>query len=262
MIDHNLQPVAAFLKGELLDPIARLSINSYLSAGHPFHLYSYRSVESLPDGVEWHDARQILSPELQNHCSAAVFALWFRLELLVRQAPWVSSLDMVCLNPLSDRNPLVLGLENPNAVGSALMRCPPNHPALLSMLRRLRHPELFVFNRSGAIGLLFRSLHKRSRIDLRRSLLRLFENGEFFSLLFLQHPDSLLLQSPARFYPLKRHQKKQLYDDSFAARPWLIENSDAICLYSDSDNASFSHTIDRQSLLQQLLNRFVVSPRP
>src|SRR5262249_6951691 len=49
--------------GPRLSALERLSLTSFLHHGHDVHLYTYESVEGVPDGVRSFDAREILSED-------------------------------------------------------------------------------------------------------------------------------------------------------------------------------------------------------
>ena len=171
----ELLPVMGLWIGDRLPPIARLSMKSFLSCGHPYRLYAYREFEGVPAGVELRDASEIL-PESRVYIttkkrSYATFSNWFRWELLSRHAGWWADMDMVCLKPLALAGELVAGLqedpcdesleacykshENHNRtmfagplINNALVKCErPDHAVVRRLRNFCRRPERFLLDR-------------------------------------------------------------------------------------------------------------------
>lgn len=87
--------------GTRLSLLERLSIKSFLAHGHPYRLYTYDDVENIPDQVEVCDASEIIPRSkifyVRNNGTPAIFADWFRWELLSRTSGYWVDTDMVCL---------------------------------------------------------------------------------------------------------------------------------------------------------------------
>lgn len=90
--------------GESLSVMEQLSITSFLSNGHEFHLYAYDDVKNVPEGTVLKDASEIISPDkifkYKDHDSYAGFANLFRYTLLLERGQWWVDTDVVCLSPL------------------------------------------------------------------------------------------------------------------------------------------------------------------
>src|SRR3954451_15656251 len=90
-----------------LPPIQELSIRSFLSNGHDYHLYSYDEIPNLPPGARLLPATLILPEEkifrMQGGSgfrnNLAPFADVFRYKLLLERGGWWVDLDFVCLRP-------------------------------------------------------------------------------------------------------------------------------------------------------------------
>jgi hypothetical protein len=89
--------------GPRLSVMERISIASFLKNGHSYALYTYGPIEGLPDGVEIHDANQILpSSEIfvyTDHPTYAGFSNFFRYKLLLERGGWWADTDMICIKP-------------------------------------------------------------------------------------------------------------------------------------------------------------------
>ncbi len=145
---HNQHaPVQSLWIGERLSRLERLCVLSYLRNGHPFHLYVYDEVKDVPAAAVVLDAADILPyPKTSAPLEArmrALFADWFRWELLYRHGGIWSDMDCVCLKPLDDLPAAFVPLETcetPPLAGVSLMQFPPQHPVSQAMRRRASHP--------------------------------------------------------------------------------------------------------------------------
>lgn len=98
--------------GERLSAMEALAIRSFLSHGHPFHLYCYDHVDGVPAGTILKDGNEILPrDEIFVYStgfaagSYAAFSNFFRYKLLLDKGGWWVDTDLVCLRPfdLSDK---------------------------------------------------------------------------------------------------------------------------------------------------------------
>lgn len=78
----------------------RLCIASYMQNEHEFHLYTYNSIENIPEGTIVKDANDIISYDkifYDSRGGVASFADWFRYKLLYERGGWWVDMDSVCL---------------------------------------------------------------------------------------------------------------------------------------------------------------------
>lgn len=132
-----------FWVGERLNFVARLCLKSMLAAGHKVRLYSYDpgGPAGIPDGVELHDAAEIMPrSELrfytgeQRSRGAALAANLFRYNLLAQgKGAWVD-LDMLLLRPLDLQQSYVFGAEEQGTINNAVLAA----PADSELVRQLR----------------------------------------------------------------------------------------------------------------------------
>ncbi|HCO54110.1 MAG TPA: hypothetical protein DIT93_03720 [Pelagibacterium sp.] len=125
--------------------LERLCITSFIAQGHQFELYSYDCPEVLPEGCKWRDAAEIVPREniffYKGDRSPAVFADYFRLMLMVREAGiWVDC-DMLCIRPFSGLSSYVFGYEVPpgkqphaGQINNAVLRLPKDSDLLKALL--------------------------------------------------------------------------------------------------------------------------------
>jgi hypothetical protein len=89
--------------GDRLSTLERLSITSFLAHGHEYHLYTYQSVDNVPCGARFEDARSVLPESMifqyAKYPSYAGFANYFRYKLLLERGGWWVDTDVVCLRP-------------------------------------------------------------------------------------------------------------------------------------------------------------------
>src|SRR5262245_10683422 len=96
----------SFWLGERISPLEYLCIQSFLSHGHRYVLYTYGPVEGLPPGCELADARKVL-PEDRVFLYPALggrtqgghpsgFTNLFRYKLLRDEGGWWVDTDVLC----------------------------------------------------------------------------------------------------------------------------------------------------------------------
>lgn len=82
----------------------RLCISSFLTNGHPFHLYVYDDMDNVPEGALLKDASELISPDrifrYRERQSYAGFANLFRYKLLLEKGGYWVDTDVVCLSKL------------------------------------------------------------------------------------------------------------------------------------------------------------------
>jgi hypothetical protein len=95
-----------FWHGPPLGLLRSACLNSFISKGHRFHLYTYQQYEDIPSGVELKDANSIIKEEdilwYHNPISGSKkdlgpFSDLFRFKLLNEQGGWWSDTDAICL---------------------------------------------------------------------------------------------------------------------------------------------------------------------
>lgn len=112
-------------------------MRSVLRQGHRLALYCYRLPDGVPKGVEVRDASEILPEQavFRNRLSVAYFSDWFRYELLRRgEGTWLDT-DLYLLEPIDLQRPYLFGEQQPGLINNAVLRLPPDSPALAELLR-------------------------------------------------------------------------------------------------------------------------------
>jgi hypothetical protein len=118
-VDHNTMATPAIIQslwiGKKLSVMEKLCISSFITHGHPFHLYIYDEVMGIPAGTIVKDASKILLPEkifkYKDHDSYAGFANLFRYKLLLEEGNYWVDTDMVCLRPFQHNTDYVFASE-------------------------------------------------------------------------------------------------------------------------------------------------------
>ena len=152
----NLPVIQSLWIGGRLSLLERLCIHSYLENGHPFHLYTYGAVEDVPSGATVLDAEDILprsrcAYRIEDMDRKAVFADWFRWELLFEKGGIWSDMDCVCLKPIDRKEKVFIALEQCVGgywmVANGLVQFPAQHPLVKIMRRRCANPyNLLVYD--------------------------------------------------------------------------------------------------------------------
>jgi hypothetical protein len=105
--------------GAALPEVQRLSISSFLAHGHPYHLYAYGEIDSMPQGATLCDASAVL-PRDSIFCyqegfgkgSYSAFSNLFRYKLLFERGGWWVDTDVVCLKEFTFDDPFVFSTEH------------------------------------------------------------------------------------------------------------------------------------------------------
>jgi hypothetical protein len=138
--------------GDRLSVMERLSIESFLHLGHPFHLYLYAPCDRVPAGTTIKDGREIL-PANQifryqggyGEGSPSAFSNLFRYALLFERGGWWVDLDLVALKTFQFDTDHVLGLVRGGRGGSRVaagaIRVPPGSQLIGRCLEVARAAE-------------------------------------------------------------------------------------------------------------------------
>ena len=143
--------------GDRLGPVERACLRSVVGQGHRLALYCYARPAGVPEGVEVRDAAEILPQSTvfrHRSGSFALFADWFRYELLLRGlGTWVDT-DVYLLAPLEGEREHLFGEQQAGLINNAVLRLPPRSPILPQLLKPFR-------NGAAPAGLPLRSRLKR-----------------------------------------------------------------------------------------------------
>ena len=136
--------VATLWIGPELRWLEQLSLSSFIRQGHRVKLYAYNMVEGLPFGVELADATTIWNPPraFLDSSGPALIADIFRLHLMKKTDEiWVDS-DMVAIAPFTrSSDGYAVGFEaTGKVVNNAVLRLPPDSPALNALLHFVDNP--------------------------------------------------------------------------------------------------------------------------
>jgi hypothetical protein len=110
----------------------RVSINSFIKNGHPYHLYTYGPVENIPAGCTVIDGNEIVpSTRIKDFKYLAQFSNLFVYKLLLDKGGWFSDCDNVCLRPLDFPEPYFFYRDrDETTVTAALCKCPKGAPIM------------------------------------------------------------------------------------------------------------------------------------
>lgn len=123
--------------GDTFSNIELLTLYSFLSHGHIFHLYTYNPITNkLPEEVILKDANliipssQIFSYKKTNQFghgkgSLGGFSDIFRYKLLYEQGGWWVDMDVTCLKPFNFEEDYIFRTHQTLKVVGNIMKCPP-----------------------------------------------------------------------------------------------------------------------------------------
>ena len=144
--------------GSHLSVMERLSIVSFLSSGHEYHLYVYDDLRNVPAGATVKDGNEILPASMifqyETHKSFSAFSNFFRYKLLLEKGGWWADLDTICLRPFDFRHEYVFSSEIASGkeyINCGVIKAPRGSPVLMYAwdVCRVRKPEKLVWGEVG-----------------------------------------------------------------------------------------------------------------
>ncbi|MEH2392390.1 MAG: glycosyltransferase [Nostoc sp.] len=130
MIQAANRIIQSLWLGNELSLMEQLSINSFLSNGHEYHLYIYDDVKNIPEGTTVKNANEILPAKRiftysvgWGKGSYAGFADLFRYHLLKIKGGWWVDTDIVCLKPFDFESEYVIASSYERQQGEAANNC-------------------------------------------------------------------------------------------------------------------------------------------
>jgi len=256
--------IQSFWHGADISVLERLSMSSFLSFGHPFHLYTYDEVKGVPLGVEQRDAGSIIprtSLFTNLKGSVGIFADWFRQELLFDRGGFWVDLDVVCLRPFVFAENDVYGLESRGTVSNAVIRLSRGHGLARELADRVRFPNRL--HRYDGLRLSAKKLARRFFLgnDIRRQ--GWGESAGPRGLTKALHRRGMLAsaQPVDAFFPIAHQAWKSIYHSDGAAATSAIRDSHAVHLWNEMARreAGFDKnaTYPPRSLIELLKARFL-----
>lgn len=248
--------------GDRLSRIETLSIASFLAHGHRFHLYTYGDVGNVPSGVELRDAGALVPQRevFRVNGSLAIFADWFRQELLHANGGYWVDLDMICLRPLDFSDAIVVGKVEPQRASNSILRFPQGHPVTRELAHLTRHPNTVMAYDNARERR--RKLVRRYLFGNRQSHVKWGEaSGPSGLTRMLKHRDLFKLAKPYYFfYPLHHSFWFCAFDDTFAGGSSLFDQSYCLHLWNEKIRKFTGVNKDgpfrKGSLVQQLMDRY------
>ncbi len=144
--------------GPELSVMEQLSVSSFLSHGHEFHLYVYDEPACVPPSAVVRDAREIL-PEssvfrYKDYATYAGFANFFRYKLLLERGGWWVDMDVVCLKPFDFAEDHVFATEMCDGVEvftSGIIKAPAGSMVMEYAWEvcKIKQPERLVWGETG-----------------------------------------------------------------------------------------------------------------
>ncbi len=244
--------------GEKLSKVAQLCIKSFLKNGNPFHLYTYDSVEGIPEGTTILDANTILSKDLiftSHNGSVAHFADWFRWKMLEKQGGIWVDMDLIAVKQFDFKEEILFGFESPGVANVSFLKFPASHKLPTFMAKICESPNTFLPYDSFETKKtkLIRRLtgNKRSNTAWGEAggpkgftdalnHFRLMEFGKSF----------------LYFYPISYMHWQTLFDETLYQKADLLNHSYAIHLWNEFLRLNKDFQIEKKSLFTELLQQY------
>jgi mannosyltransferase OCH1-like enzyme len=144
--------------GNKLSAMEQLSIASFLTHGHDYHLYAYEQLEGVPKGTTVLDGNEILPAsrifQYASRPSYAGFANYFRYKLLLERGGWWADTDTVCVRPFDFESEYVFSSETGRAgevINAGVIKAPPrsDFAAYAWSVCDSKNPQSLVWGETG-----------------------------------------------------------------------------------------------------------------
>jgi hypothetical protein len=154
---RELPTIVSFWHGPM-SWLERLSIASFLRAGHQVEVYAYDPIDGLPANATARDAAEVLPREklvfYKGKGTPGVFSDYFRMTLLRQGRGVYADLDVYCVRPIEGPPDYLMAYERPGSINGAVLHIPADAPLLDDLLaiftnanRPLLEPHLPAFRR-------------------------------------------------------------------------------------------------------------------
>ena len=117
-MENEKQIIQGIWVGDELSLMEQLSIRSFLSNGHEYHLYVYQDVKNIPEGTVIKDGNEILSKDMiytyMNDAAAgslSAFSNNFRFELLYKRGGYYVDTDVICLKKFDFDDEIIIPMQ-------------------------------------------------------------------------------------------------------------------------------------------------------
>ena len=247
--------------GDSLSPVERLTATSFIQHGHPFHLYTYHDIASVPSGVQIFDANSII-PEREiflSHGSYAHFADWFRWKLLKQLGGFWVDMDVVCLRPFAFQEDVIFGYEAGNRPNVSVLRFPAGHPVCIEMEDRCANPNKF--RRDDKLRDIVRKLGRRYLHGNLRGSVKWGEAGgpTGFQQVLTQYGLLDRVLPFTYFYPIAWQNAKCIFDATLSRDVSMFLDTHAIHVWNEilrKSGIDKRGPFPKDSLFRQLLEQY------
>ncbi len=229
-------PIQMFWHGATLSRLEQLCMASFLAHGHPVRLHVYEEPKGVPPGVQLIDASLTLPREyLFHHAesgSVAMFADWFRYQLLYEQGGIWADTDVACLKPLTYPQSELFARQDEHIINNAVLALPAGHELAAWMVACCREPNRVL--PYDSVRTRRRKLKRRLLQGNRRANVAWGENGPQG---FTQAARHLGYEDRAlpywHFYPVHYLNWRAVFDSSLRDNPGIIAASTTLHLWNE-----------------------------
>jgi hypothetical protein len=257
----TLRAVNMLWVGPSLGRIERLSINSFVQAGHRVRLHSYSEIRNVPGEVERCDAALLMpleETEALRYRKTGSYALasdLFRYRLMQAGEGIWSDTDVVCLRPVAFAGAHVFGWESDRLINGALLYLDRESPLLADLIASFRPNHIPAW-----LGLK-RSLPFRIRQLTRREFLPAdLPWGTYgpraITCMARKHGAAGEAQKRAVFYPLRLRDAERIFESGFSLPDADMDAACAIHLWNERLKSIKDSSPAQGSVLDQLYKRF------
>lgn len=134
---RQLPTIVSFWHGPM-SWLERLSIASFMRAGHQVEVYAYDAVDGLPADAIARDAAEVLPRDklvfYKGKGTPGVFSDYFRMSVLRQGRGVYADLDVYCVRPIKGPPDYLMAYERPGSINGAVLHIPADAPLLDDLL--------------------------------------------------------------------------------------------------------------------------------
>ncbi|WP_263081123.1 glycosyltransferase [Endozoicomonas sp. Mp262] len=250
--------------GQELSKIEQLCISSFIKNGSEFHLYTYDQVENIPSNTVIKDANEIINKNeifKTRGGSYAIFADWFRFELLYKKGGFWVDMDMICLKPFDfEDEPYVFGRETQDSVSNAIMKFPKGDKISRFMADICKEPNTILpydsrKERTKKIKRRYLKGNRRENVGWGEA------GGPLGFSRCLQHHKIYNISKPfTYFFPIHPGNWYTIFDNTFFNNSSFFNGSYTVHLWNEmlrGSNLNKNSTFEENSLIEDLKSKYL-----
>lgn len=157
--------------GDRLSLLEQLSVKSFMSNGHEYHLYIYDHVKNIPSGVVIKNANEIISKKdvyqseflIKNKLTYCGFSDYFRFKLLLDKGGFWTDLDVICLKHFDFKDDYIFCQDKSQGmtkIDTSIIKCPKNNNMIKEIYEYIKKNPIKTTEKGKIIPFLGKMVYK------------------------------------------------------------------------------------------------------